>query len=463
MNVSRAICDGCEFSKLRVVDTMSKKYDDYCSEQMIHNRVCGVSYTLDDEQPVICTHIGDQPLYYMDEEIIEDEEDTLDLEELGLMADEIRALKQEIAGFEVNVVHVPEETMQRHTEFAENIDSITGGASFELDEQEQGARLAEIIDVLGRSRLGAAYLNMAEKHDVDITLSAQVENAFYDRRAETILVYPHMDMQDQVLLLARELRRHWQHRMGALIHPLTFRPEHAILVNRAQEADRVVSMIRIAWELQLANYKDVWERVENSPLSDLARSFAREAFMDFRTINNGEAAAGVFESWFLSERCRYYDRVIIQAMLSDHQGYVFDNDQASSNVTLDLISKLGEMPFGKNYLAQHAAIIVDDPIFVEVRDRSNANFLWFIKFERSFKEAESDLCLDTKLSTGNDDPLDVGSDTQGELHGLSQKQSADIIQFVEFREYARSSQRGKVGVGQGCDVINIAQWAPVSS
>lgn len=447
---------------------MSKRYDDYCSEQMIHNRVCGVSYTLNDEQPVICTHIGDQPLYYMDEEIIEDEDDDmLDLAELGLMADEIRALKAEIASFDINVVHVPEDTLKRHAEFSENIASITGGEIHTLDDAAQTLRLAEITEMLSKSRLGAAYLAMAEKYRVDIILNAQVRSGFYDRAAQTISLYPHMDIVEQVLIAVRELRRHWQHRMGALIHPLTFQPEHAILVNRAQEADRVVSMIRIAWELQLAGYKDVWERVETSPLSDLARSFAREAFMDFRTINNGEASAGVFESWFLSERCRYYDRMIIQAMLSDHQGYVFDSDQASSHVTVDLISKLGEMPFGKNYLSPHAAIIIDDPIFVEVRDRGNANFLWFIKFERSFKEAESDLCLDTKLSTGHDDILDVGSDIQGEIHGLSQAQAANIIQFGEYRQFARKNIGGSGvdghGTGRGGDVIHFAQWSPVSS
>ena len=134
-----------------------------------------------------------------------------------------------------------------------------------------------------------------------------------------------------------------------------------------------------------------WARLEESSFADLTRAFAREAYLDFRTLNNGQAASAVFEGWFLSDRCRHEDRNLIQHMLSDYRGYMFDSEAASRTVGADLIMALGSMPFGKNYLAPFVATILADPIFAEVRDRSNANFLWFIKFERSFREAEQDL------------------------------------------------------------------------
>jgi hypothetical protein len=126
-------------------------------------------------------------------------------------------------------------------------------------------------------------------------------------------------------------------------------------------------------------------------MSDLARAFAREAYLDFRTINNGVAAAAVFESWFLSERCRVEDRKLIQQMLADYRGYVFDSESSSRKVSADLIIALGSQPFGKNYLAPYVGTITSDVLFTEVRDRSNANFLWFIKFEKSFRETEQEL------------------------------------------------------------------------
>jgi len=55
---------------------------------------------------------------------------------------------------------------------------------------------------------------------------------------------------------------------------------------------------------------------------------------------------------------------------------------------------LGEQPYGKNYLARFTDLIINDPLFTDVRDRSNANFLWFVKFERAYNEAEQDLQFD---------------------------------------------------------------------
>jgi len=52
---------------------------------------------------------------------------------------------------------------------------------------------------------------------------------------------------------------------------------------------------------------------------------------------------------------------------------------------------LGEQPYGKNYLARFTDLIINDPLFTDVRDRSNANFLWFVKFEHAYNEAEQDL------------------------------------------------------------------------
>ncbi|PCJ99097.1 MAG: hypothetical protein COA45_06545 [Zetaproteobacteria bacterium] len=416
-----------------------------------------VAYTLNGEQPVISTHIGDQPLYYMDEEIIEDEE-MFDPAELDMLSNEIRILKNEISGLDETPFFIPENTMIAFTEFAENAESF--GIDLSLTEIEKAQRLKDILNILNESRLAASYLNVAEKHDIKIMMSEQVEKAFYDRRSGSILINPNMQKNEQVLLLSRELRRHWQHRQGVLINPLMFQPENAILINRAQEADLVVSVIRTAWELQLAGIKDVWERVENSPMADLSRAYSREAFLDFRTINNGVASAAVFEAWFLSERCRQQDKKIIQAMLADYNGYVFESNSSSQNVTVELISSLGEMPFGKNYLSAHAATIMEDPIFAEVRDRSNANFLWFIKFERTFKETEQYLQIDSDLSTHGVRHDVLNQDSQDQIN--DRKQSADIIQLFEHQPKVTKDKGGKnlsSGSKNGAQVIDLKRWS----
>lgn len=72
-----------------------------------------------------------------------------------------------------------------------------------------------------------------------------------------------------------------------MIHPLTFHPDQAILINRAQEADLAIAMVRVGWELQLAGEKGVWDHIENSGLSDLGRALRVKPLRDFRSLASG--------------------------------------------------------------------------------------------------------------------------------------------------------------------------------
>ncbi|MBU0801038.1 MAG: hypothetical protein KKA05_08530 [Alphaproteobacteria bacterium] len=354
-------------------------------------RVCRVAYILNNHQPVRSTIIGDQPLFYMDYEgAMADEFADEDFDIAAIEAG-IEGLHQKIMGSSMFAAPEmdPEAAEERLTMFSDDIRmAALPGVDGEIMIYEDPALMCA---TLAQSRMAATYLEFAQSHGIEVMYSQQVPAASYDREAKIIYVNPTLPRSERLLLTARELRRVWQHKNGALLHPLTFHPDQAILVNRAQIADLSVAMVRMAWELQLSGEKDVWDRVENGALADLARAFARESFIDFRTLNNGVAASAVFEAWFLSERCRFEDRKLIQQMLADYQGYVFDGDQSSQQVTAELIAALGSVPFGKNYLAQYVTTIMGDALFTDVRDRSNANFLWFIKFERSFREAEQEL------------------------------------------------------------------------
>ena len=409
------------------------------------HKVCRVSYTLNNAQPVRSTIIGDQPLFYMDFGCeIEDEDDGVffDPSEFNVLESELETLKKEIQSFE------------RLSETKENVE--LSRAQFEMDKDALSAapfkkdliaEMKSLKDILIQSRMAQAYMDFASEHGVSIEFNVQVEDACYDRKTKRILINPLFDQADQVLLAARELRRHWQHRQGALIHPLLFHPDNAVLVNRAQNADLVVSMIRVGWELQLAGHKESWERLDNSSMADLTRSFAREAFMDFRTLNNGQASAAVFETWFLSERCRHEDRKLIKQMLADYQGYVFTHEEDKKNaITPALISALGAMPYGKNYLAPHSQTILTDSVFTEVRDRSNANFLWFIKFERSFRETEQELQTKKEPSAAGS-VRSKGAHQQEFTYENAQAKSADIVRI--FREDSSSDKAGDKSAANG--------------
>ncbi len=457
---------------------MSDNIFEYISaSKAMENRVCRVAYTINNKQPVACTIIGDQPLFYMDFEGDFEEEGLFEDADFAILESELTELKREIESFETfsnNFISGPNVRME---EFLEDKEIM-----LDYENVSENTNIAELIEVLEQSRLADAYMKCAAEYDVQIEYSEQIENSCYDRKNAKILVNPAMSQASQILVATQELRRHYQHRQGALIHPLMFHPDQAVLVNRAQVADLVTSMVRVAWELQLAGVKSAWEHIENSSIADLGRAFAREAYLDFRTINNGEAAAAVFEAWFLSDRCRSQDKALIQQMLSDYQGYVFELEEATKNITPTLIAALGEMPFGKNYLAEHAVTIMSDPIFSDIRDRSNANFLWFIKFERSFRESEQELQTSNHPAASG-----VRSDasqpkTQDDANAFAQKElgfyedlpqsSAEIVTLYDSHDLnkngdksgknakrlspnARSTRNEK----KGANVVYLQRWS----
>ena len=434
---------------------MSKTPDNMLEFRGKSARACRVAYTLNNTQPVRCSLIGEEPLFYMDFESAETEDAAFDdafgfdAIDAGLAAlqEKIESLDRLSAGPERPAA----ETIGKFFDDADYI--VTPG------KKEDPGDIAWLAAVMRKSRLAAAYLDLAERHGAKQVYGAQNGDGFYDRRHGIIFINPALEKADRILLAARELRRLWQHRNGALLHPLTFHPDQAILINRAQVADLAGSMVRIAWELQLAGEKDAWDRIENSSMADLGRAFARESCLDFRTLNNGSAASAVFEAWFLSERCRQEDRRLIQQMLADFQGYVFDIEQPSQNLGAELIAALGTMPFGKNYLAPYVQTITTDPVFTEVRDRSNANFLWFIKFERSFRETEQE--LQTSQPVGRPEGLQ-GAVSNKKRIGDHEK-TASIVSLPGGRADASPAAGKRAGTrraGGGAQIIEFHPGMP---
>lgn len=339
-----------------------------------------MAYSLNNWQPVQCTLVSDQPFFYMDDEA---DFDDLILEEN--LISELSQMKKKIDAYDRSSGNQLENKTSRLSEFISDSNSI----SKEYTKPKRSNN--DVLNTLSKSRMGLMLLDLANKDNVAIDYTQQIETVYYDIQNKKILIREDLNFEDQILLLAQELRRHWQNKNGASINPLSLHPDQAIILNRAQKADLAVAIIRCAWEMKLHGEHAIWARLEKSSMSDLAKAFAREALNDFRTLNDGKASTAVFETWFLSERSRHEDKAIIQSMLADYQGYLFNGADKSKETSIKLICKLGEQPFGKNYLSVYADMILNDPLFTEVRDRSNANFLWFIKFERSFQQAEQKL------------------------------------------------------------------------
>lgn len=375
-----------------------------------------MAYSLQYGQPVLCTLLCDQPLYYMEEDAAFEEDDSLFLEEQSINA----ALGLELGGIQKKI-SIYDETAKKFTaaldarliEFKDNAAQFGARRTINHDGWKQ-----DLVNALSQSRYAQSLMDFAASHDVAWTIDDNVKHAVYDSESNTLRINPEQNMADAMLMGVQALRTHEQYRLGADHHPLSYHPDEAILVNRAQAADRAVSMVRAAWELQLAGEHAPWARLENSQGSDMARSFAREALSDFRTLNNGKASQAAFESWFLSDRCKIEDRELIQAMLVDQEARAFTEDK---RLSATFIAALGEQNIGKNYLSDFSGTILTDPIFSDVRDRSNANFLWFVKFERSYAQTEQ--------------AMETGAET---IHSLSDKSGLELKNDEKSTYYERS-------------------------
>lgn len=428
---------------------MSDIIDTDLGKKKMQNRTCRIAYTLNNSQPVICSYINDQPVFYMDYEgeIEEDLQDTefFDGSSYG-------------SSFYGHGPIEEAESFSDHQiiDFFENAKTI---CSDEVQEQQKPS-IKALEEMLRKSRIATALLGEAEEHNTTLEYSDVVKHAEYDRMQNVIRISSSLSFTDQILMAARELRRVWQHRNGALIDPISFYPDHSILVHRTQVVDLTIMMIRVAWELQLADEKDAWERLEKSSLFDMARSFARESHIDFRNLNNGMAASAAFETWFLSDRCLKEDKILIQRMLENNKnGCSFDDEQSSFSVMSQLIYALGSVPFGKNYLAPYINTIVEDAIFSEVRDRSNANFLWFVKFERSFSETEQHLQMEDQTAPHDDRSGDLSKNNKQKF-GDNEK-TATLINLPENgkSDTDPSTQKTRNNrPSKGDNVISFASW-----
>jgi hypothetical protein len=265
------------------------------------------------------------------------------------------------------------------------------------------AALVSLNDLIGeikQSRTGLAMLQAARQKALDIVYDTQSPASQYYFRGErhVITLNPYRPKGDLVNLLARELRRAAQQTAGALVNPMSFEPDEAILVNRAQQADALMFSVKIAWELKLVGLPEAWDHLVGSPMADVSRMFEIKAQADFRTLNNGEAARAAYDKFFEDSRTKIHDKRIIHQMLLDEAGYM-KSAEKRAGVSMDLFTRLGEMPHGRNYLSMTAPRAPTDMCYATVEDRSNANFLWFIKFERSFQEKELQMMQDSvKLS-----------------------------------------------------------------
>ena len=339
-------------------------------------------------QRAICNAIGDQPLFYLSDA---DEEDLM----LDYVSDAtLDEMQAKLNTYDKAIKSLSDVVIEpTESKFDKMVSTPT-----------KQTTLDNVISFGSDSCLFKSYLEFTRSNNIKIELSSSTETSFYHKDKEVIYLNPYLDVFAGSSSLIKAMRNVWNHKQGILINPLTFQPEETVLINRLFAADLDVTKIAYIWDLKLAGNDAVWNDAMSGSDYDLYSAYAVEAMADFRSIKNGLAARAAFEKWFISDRCKNYDREIIQVLLGNHAIHEIDTPITSRMVAMDIASRLGNRPIGKNYLSTIVQSLMTDSLFCEIRDRSNANFLWFVTFERRMAEMEQELQVDdlnSKCQSGN--------------------------------------------------------------
>ncbi len=343
----------------------------------------------------MCNMVGEQPLFYIEDS--SDAEDELIFNE---------AIDAEMTDFPMdekflNKMRAKLDMYDKTAKSLATFETILPEDEFDnaFNKPQKQTSLKSVLDYGLQSAIFKSYLGFVTNNNIQIILNDETQTSDYNRTEGVITLNPNLNEMIACQSLLKSMRMAWNHKQGILINPLSFQPEEAILVNRLLQADMDVAVTSFLWDLKLAGDEYAWTKSMAGADYDLCSAYAMEAMTDFRTIKNGTALRATFEKWFLSGRCKNYDRQIIQTMMGGHTDIDIDNVDASRVIAMDVIAGMGNRPEGKNYLAPIVTQIMSDDMFGEVRDRSNANFLWFVTFERRMNEVEQKLQSDV----GNDE------------------------------------------------------------
>ncbi|MBK66724.1 MAG: hypothetical protein CMP22_01165 [Rickettsiales bacterium] len=303
-----------------------------------------------------------------------------------------------------------------------------------LHKKDGDVRPATLRIILNNSKIGKDLLAGHKNAKVSLTIDNQIFSVRLHRKSQTIGINHQMTYGEAIFRVAKELRRAWLSTSGDVLYPLAYKPDDAVLMHRILEADCRVAAIWVAWELKLKGFDSAWDYVLHGNEAFMAKAFARKAREDFRNVDNGLAAHAAFDAFFESAMIKRIDHKVIQQMLADDKGYVFGQEQFEMTITPALVDFIAEMPGEKNYLTHTSEKPLPDTEYSIVRDRSNANFLWFVKFEKSFQETEQEIIAQEKEKKTREKNIEESRKEHKNIEEIIQSDEKVVDFTTRFRQ-----------------------------
>ena len=237
--------------------------------------------------------------------------------------------------------------------------------------------LQEVLDALSESVSGRWLQQVA---DCTLHYDSQAVRPYVYKPQGIATVPAHRSLGELMVHVVTALRMFTQ----PCINPLDYAPNDAILMNRVVHYDAGVFAIIVAYELMRSGKDTMWSWLYTNCPSGPIREYEKTA-ANFRTINSGEAYRKCWDMMF--RNTTVIDKRIIHHMLFDE----YMKASTKAKVSLREVQAFGELPNGVNYIPK-----IDLSKYSVLEDKSNANFLWFITFERSFQDKELAMLAEKK-------------------------------------------------------------------
>ena len=309
-----------------------------------------------------------------------------------------------------------------------------------LEKIDGNINVETLKNILSKSAIGEALIQGNNERSAELVIDDQIFGVSLHKKLGKIGIHHQMTYGEALYLTAKSLRRAWLSLDSDMLYPLSYLPDDAVLMNRILEADCRIFAVWIAWELKLQSETDMWDHIIQSDDATMAVAFAERAKKSFVNLENGEAARASFNAWFTSYNIKPSDHALIQSMLSDEKGYVFTSSEPPLSITHDLLEAIGQIPQGGNYMNGMEEKPLPGTEYGIVRDRSNANFLWFVKFEKSFQETELKMLEEEREEQKRKENIEKSKNCADDISKIAEKDE----KIVDFAKHFRPQSEGDV-------------------
>ena len=256
-------------------------------------------------------------------------------------------------------------------EWNENADDICVKVDGTAPRPENAARAQRTFDVISKSASAQFLMDFALENDVAYCYMPPEEQVVgeYISKPSVFTVSSAAPFAEELEVAAHELRHMWQDKIG-LATSTIYNPNDLILMGKFKEADAEAYSNLVRFELAAAGVPEFMNYAPGFTYGAITIAFNAHANINDNQSINAAMRAG-FDAWFSAPPASiFYESRYIEGYESfvEAANYHYPVSYASEPLTIETITKLGELPNGQNYLEQTGGISFETPLYADLAD-----------------------------------------------------------------------------------------------